>query len=646
MGKSNNSQTIHSAVAVEPFAGSPHHTLRHNDIVSSTKLSIPLPPSLIIPSQPPSPSSPTSPEYFDAVDDWSADTNDQEDLFYDAYEGPLEHSSPECTDMETCAYELQYEGAAKGAIGGRKPRVGPPRSTMGTASASASTFPSVPALPSTPLTFTSSRGPSKPTSGPETKTSATSLAAEQAQRAVPPPVRAPLKKALVVGFNYTKSGFSEDKHLKYAVRDAELWRKTLMDKGVLDENITIFTDINPELATYHHLLHSIRCLVHDVRAGDTLFFVYSGHAILSQEYGPSILTADRMIFPRYILEQELVMSIPAGADLKVVFDCCHSAGMIGLQYCVGRMAPPPLLPRAEELAAHTAQCAKPQGTSQPTEVAPPHTSQPFSHAPQHGSLYGISTAGDVTAPRRPPVTPAMVDLNTFAGPQPQRHPRGGVVAAPPMAAPAAATAAGSQLGTAVDAARRLASFIGLGSSPTPNATPPASTQTEIPAQVQTSAPAEVAFQASSAPARPSVPRRACQGVVEGDRMPDYFEERKDGFVRPAGKVASLVFCMVWAATGKNQKAFEAYGRAKQGIVTKAMCDALAACADGVSTCREVWSYLVQEIDCENNQRSKRDASKGNAPAFGRIQHAELWVSQGDPDVPLCSAGPILDQPML
>ncbi|ELU39175.1 hypothetical protein AG1IA_06797 [Rhizoctonia solani AG-1 IA] len=278
--------------------------------VSSTKLSIPLPPSLIIPSQPPSPSSPTSPEYFDAVDDWSADTNDEDDLFYDAYEGPLEHSSPECTDMETCAYELQYEGAAKGAIGGRKPRVGPPRSTMGTASTSASTFPSIPALPSTPLTFTSSRGPSKPTSGPETKTSATSLAAEQAQRAVPPPV----------------------------------------------------------------------CLVHDVRAGDTLFFylhdiIDSGHAILSQEYGPSILTADRMIFPRYILEQELVMSIPAGADLKVVFDCCHSAGMIGLQYCVGRMAPPPLLPRAEELSTHrgsTASYVATVFTRSPTRLALRH----------------------------------------------------------------------------------------------------------------------------------------------------------------------------------------------------------------------------------------------------------------------------------
>ncbi|KAF8756679.1 cell death (apoptosis) [Rhizoctonia solani] len=620
MGKSNNSQTIHSAVAVEPFAGSPHHTLSffYKAVYPSpTQSDYSLPTCF--------PSSPTSHEYFDAVDDWSADTNDEDDLFYDAYEGPLEHSSPECTDMETCAYELQYEGAAKGAIGGRKPRVGPPRSTMGTASASASAYlPLCSRAPLDPLTFTSSRGPSKPTSGPETKTSATSLAAEQAQRAVPPPVRAPLKKALVVGFNYTKSGFSEDKHLKYAVRDAELWRKTLMDKGVLDENITIFTDINPELATYHHLLHSIRCLVHDVRAGDTLFFVYSGHAILSQEYGPSILTADRMIFPRYILEQELVMSIPAGADLKVVFDCCHSAGMIGLQYCVGRMAPPPLLPRAEELAAHTAQCAKPQGTSQPTEVAPPHTSQPFSHAPQHGSLYGISTAGDVTAPRRPPVTPAMVDLNTSCRRHRRREPtwnRG---------------RCGQALGLVY-----WAWFI---TYPKRDSTCLNSNRNS--GQVQTSAPAEVAFQASSAPARPSIPRRACQGVVEGDRMPDYFEERKDGFVRPAGKVASLVFCMVWAATGKNQKAFEAYGRAKQGIVTKAMCDALAACADGVSTCREVWSYLVQEIDCENNHRSKRDASKGNAPAFGRIQHAELWVSQGDPDVPLCSAGPILDQPML
>ncbi|CAE6353224.1 unnamed protein product [Rhizoctonia solani] len=639
MGKSNNSQPTHSVVGVEPFAGSLHPAPRQSDVVSTTKLSIPPAVNVLIPSQPPSPSLPTSSEYFDALDDWSPAIDDDGDLFYDASDALLEQKRPVRSDIQQD--EHQYEGAAKGAIGGRKPRAVPSHHTAGHAPplAPPPTFSFSPAF-----TSTSVRGIAKPTFAPETETSATSLAAKQAQRAVLPPVREALKRALVIGLNYAKSGLDEDKRLRYAVKDAELWQKTLLDKGVLRENITIITDENPEAATFHQLLHSIRRLVHDVRAGDSLFFIYSGHAILSQEYGPSILTADRIIFPRSMLEQELVMSIPAGADLQVVFDCCHSAGMIGLQYCVGRMAPPPPALRAEELARYTSESFKLQRPHQPPDSALPRPSQPFSHAPQHGSLYGISAAADVTTPRRPPVTPAMVDMDTFGGPpQPQRHPRGGVVAAPPMAVPTT-TAAGSQLGTAAGAVRCLASFMGLGSSTpsaTPSATPaPISTQTEVPAQAQTPALAEALPEASNVIVRPPGPRRACQGVVEGDRMPDYFAERKDGFVRPAGKV------MVWAGTGTNQKAFEAYGRGKQGIVTKAMCNALAACADRVSTCREVWSYLVQEIDCENKERSKRDASNGRPPAFGRIQHAELWVSQGDLGVPLRSAGPVLDQPML
>ncbi|CAE6392761.1 unnamed protein product, partial [Rhizoctonia solani] len=218
MGKSNNSQPTHSVVGVEPFAGSsPAH--KQTDAVSTTKLTVPPVVNVIIPSQPPSPSPQTTSEYFDAHD-WSDDDDDDEDLFYDACDALLEQSKPARSDIPEDILESQYEGAAKGAIAGRKPRVGPSRNTIGTAPVP--TFSFSPAFASTSV-----RGIAKPTSAPETETSATSLAAKQAQRAVPPPVREPRKRALVVGFNYTRSGWEEDKHLKYAVKDAELWKKTL-----------------------------------------------------------------------------------------------------------------------------------------------------------------------------------------------------------------------------------------------------------------------------------------------------------------------------------------------------------------------------------------------------------------------------------
>jgi hypothetical protein len=49
---------------------------------------------------------------------------------------------------------------------------------------------------------------------------------------------------------------------------------------------------------------------------------------------------------------------------------------------------------------------------------------------------------------------------------------------------------------------------------------------------------------------------------------------------------------------------------------------------------------------ENVQRSARDAKKAIAERKDpkqRVQHAELWVSQGEP---LSSAAPVLDRPML
>ncbi|CAE6529213.1 unnamed protein product [Rhizoctonia solani] len=623
-----------------------HVPRRQRDPVAfPPKLSIPPAANVSTPSPSPLTASLTE-QYYDAEEYFLAPASPDEDgdVFYDWYEEPSEHKRVSAAVEQIP--EPEYDGAAKGRIDRKqisRNMASAPSFSPASPFPPASPFSPTPLAPSSGFTF--ARGPAKTTVNLAPGHVAINPVAEEARKFVSQDScfpRKPVKKALAVGINYMT--WDKDKRLYYAVNDAKLWRDTFVGKGVEPENIKIVTDDGDmrDAPTFDTLLGHIRWLVRDATAGDSLFFVFSGHAILTQTYGPSILTADKRIFPRPILEKELVMSIPAGVDLQVVFDCCHSGGMIGLQYCVGRMLKP--TPPSD---SHT------EPTTCPAEYepelrgsTPPRQPSTFPHSPQHASLYGISAAGDAAPP--PPVTPDMVDLDTF-GSLPQRPPRGGVVAAPPLTT---ATAAGTQPGAAVGAVRYLGSLIGLGSSSVPTPAP---------------APAPPPTELSTATAR-SGPRRACQGVVEGVRMPDYFEERTEGFVAPAGKVASL---MVWAGTGESQKAFESYGGARQGVVTKTvwasagesqkafesyggarhgvLTKAMCAAFERINTRRDLWSYLVQEIETENNKRAKRDANRsiGERPLpSSRIQHAELWVSQAHllPTQP--SATPVLDQPIL
>ncbi|CAE6379400.1 unnamed protein product [Rhizoctonia solani] len=594
MGKSDSRQPAHSTIGAISYARPSHRrrarskTVSRRDSVLFTEKS----------SDPPLLTSSVNEEWYDAEEYLAASPDEDGDIFYELYD---EHK-PVLATVQQVIPEPEYDGACKGRID----RKGINRSAPSPASPATCFFPPPPTPnPGFPVT----RGSTKPAVNLAPGFLTTNPTAEEARKAVVSPPRQSVKKALVVGINYPS--LDKDKRLYYAVNDAKLWRETFMGKGVELENLKIITDDGDMryAPTFNALLGHIRWLVEDARDGDSLFFVFSGHALLTQNFGPSILTADKVIFPRPLLERELVMSVPAGVDLQVVFDCCHSAGMIGLQYCVGRMAKPtpPSNPSAEDTCSAEHEPAESQST-------PPLQSSPFSHSPQQKSLHGSPMVVEDTAP--PPVTPDMVNLDTFGSP-PQRPPRGGVVAASPLANTTAAGAGTQPGGAAAGAARFLGSFFGLGSTPAPTSAPaPPPVQSELPSR--------------------SGPRRT-QGVVEGIRMPDYFEERKQGFVAPAGKV------MVWAGTGESQKAFESYGGARQGVLTKAMCAAL----ERITTRRDLWSYLVQEIESENSQRTMRDAGKSvdqRPSPSSRIQHAELWVSQAHLTTQPSSA-PVLDQPI-
>lgn len=242
------------------------------------------------------------------------------------------------------------------------------------------------------------------------------------------------------------------------------------------------------------------------------------------------------------------MRVPSGCELQIVFDCCAAAALIQLQYCIGRMGPPPALEDPEQTAQMNAACEPEANPPLAAELLCP-AAQPRGESPHleplQGSFHGLqdvapaspasptfpdsSTSNPDPAPAQ--ITPPMVNLETFA-PAPSNpvvsHRRGGVVAAPPPPSPApAVNNVVSALGAvAGQASEYVSSWFGSGqaAAPTRPSTPAVPTRagTPVPGRASTS----------------GDPRRGRQVVVEGDRTPDHFEERKGDFIQPAGKVVS------------------------------------------------------------------------------------------------------------
>ncbi|KAF8608143.1 hypothetical protein BDV93DRAFT_243038 [Ceratobasidium sp. AG-I] len=205
-------------------------------------------------------------------------------------------------------------------------------------------------------------------------------------------------------------------------------------------------------------------------------------------------------------------------------------------------------------------------TQAPAPVAPVVKSGPIlppeRSSPHLASLNGIHIPEDDPPPAPPPIA-AKLGMDSFVspsrpatpGPTGHRPPKrtGGVVAAPPLASTAPAEPG---IGASM-----FASFIN------------AATSTSL-------------TKNTAAPVTSGETRKMRQPVVEGPREQDYFKERTEGFVKPLGEVT------VWAAAGANQLAFEASGGVENGVVTNALCSALAACGGKIPTRREVWRYLT------------------------------------------------------
>ncbi|CAE6456266.1 unnamed protein product [Rhizoctonia solani] len=150
--------------------------------------------------------------------------------------------------------------------------------------------------------------------------------------------RFPQKKALLIGLNYEQCG--KEKHLRHATNDAQYFSAALTKLGYSTGNTRVVTDEGQSSASREYLLECMDWLIGGASEGDRLFFMFSGHCLFPRgEKEPHLLAADTKTISRSTFQECLVSKVPAGAELNIVLDCSHAAGMVKLKYRIGQMVP-------------------------------------------------------------------------------------------------------------------------------------------------------------------------------------------------------------------------------------------------------------------------------------------------------------------
>lgn len=143
-----------------------------------------------------------------------------------------------------------------------------------------------------------------------------------------------MKKALFVGIN----AYSDPNKLRGCVNDAILTNQILTDKfGFTESNLKRM--LVDESATKENIIDRLQWLKQDAKPGDVLFASYSGHGSQTicqhydTHYEPDGL--DEIICPvdfnprsTFISDedfQNIFSDLPAGVNLTVILDSCHSS---------------------------------------------------------------------------------------------------------------------------------------------------------------------------------------------------------------------------------------------------------------------------------------------------------------------------------
>jgi len=147
-----------------------------------------------------------------------------------------------------------------------------------------------------------------------------------------------VKRALLVGINYRNT----DSELYGCINDVNNLQKFLQSQ-LGYTNFIILTDDTPVKPTKANILNAINSLVRNLRAGDEVWFQFSGHGNLEydrsrdEENGKDTCLAP-LDYKRMgtssddTLRSILVRKIPSKAKLYVILDACHSGTGCDLRY--------------------------------------------------------------------------------------------------------------------------------------------------------------------------------------------------------------------------------------------------------------------------------------------------------------------------
>jgi hypothetical protein len=148
-------------------------------------------------------------------------------------------------------------------------------------------------------------------------------------------------RALLVGINY----FNTATEMMGCINDVRNVKHLLTEHFGWDPKcIRTLTDDNPGTApTRANILNALHWLAEDCRAGDSIFFHFSGHG--EQSIDPHGIEEDGMnetmcpvdflhagMLTDDVVGEIIVKHLPAGARLTAVMDCCHSGTGLDLPY--------------------------------------------------------------------------------------------------------------------------------------------------------------------------------------------------------------------------------------------------------------------------------------------------------------------------
>ncbi|KAB2026391.1 hypothetical protein ES319_D06G216000v1 [Gossypium barbadense] len=137
------------------------------------------------------------------------------------------------------------------------------------------------------------------------------------------------KRAVLVGCNYPKTQFN----LHGCINDVKAIRGVILNFGFKESDVNVLTDApgSPVLAMGANIKDALNRMVNKAKAGDILFFYFSGHGTRIPIFQPgqpfkqdkAIVACDLNLVTDVDF-RHLVNRLPEGASFTILSDSCHS----------------------------------------------------------------------------------------------------------------------------------------------------------------------------------------------------------------------------------------------------------------------------------------------------------------------------------